>query len=221
MADTIQIVYGKNDAKIPLVYRDNGDGTYSLATQSPGLTDAQLRDNPVPVLVSASELHLGAVSGQGDSIHTEFIRPSDTTAYAVNDVVGPAVTGLLNLGNLARVAGGSFYIVKARLMTNQSANTAQYRLHLYADSTPTAIADNAQFALLWANRSVRVGYIDFDGMTTEGTGSDSALSINKDIRLHVKSSSLLRNLYGVLVTKTIFTPVSGQAYFIDLNVEQD
>jgi len=227
MADKVVSMFGRNEERFDLLYKDNGDGTFSLSSFITGqgdalaLTDAQLRASPVPVLISASELHLGAVSGQGDSFHVEFTRPEDTIAYAVNDVVGPAVSGLLNLGNLGRVSGSSLYIVKARLMTNQSGNTAGYRLHIYQDNTPVSIADNSQFALLWANRATRVGFIDFDPMSTEGTGSDCAMSLNKDIRLHVKCAVSSRNLYGVLVTKSIFTPNSGQSFFLDLNVEQD
>jgi len=185
------------------------------------LTDTQLRLTALPVSVPASELHIGKISGQGDSIHCEFARPSDTTAYSINDVVGPAVTGLLSFTNISRVVGGSLYIVKARLMTNQSTNTATYRLHLYQTTSPAAIADNAQFAILWANRAVRMGYIDFDPVTTEGTGSDCVISLNKDIRLHVKCDASIRTIYGVLETKSVFTPTSAQVFFIDLNVEQD
>lgn len=216
MADKVVTMFGKNEERFDLLYKDNGDGTYSIAAHA-----LNQGSTPVSVLLPASELHIGAVSGLGDSVHTEFTRPADTTPYAVNDVVGPAVTGLLNLGNLGRVSGSSLYIVKARLMTDQSGNTAAYRLHIYQNNTPTPIADNSQFALLWANRAIRVGFIDFDAMTTEGTGSDSAMSLNKDIRLHIKCASSARNLYGVLVTKTIFTPASGQSFFLDLNVEQD
>lgn len=196
----------------PIKLKDLGDGTYApsyYAGGSAGLT------------LGASELHLGMVSGQGDSIHCEFTRPADATPYAAKDVVGPAVAALLTFSNIARVMGGSFYVVKARLMTNQSTNVAGYRLHLYQDTTPAVIADNAQFALLWANRLVRVGFIDFDACATEGTGSDSAFSLNKDIRLHMKCAVASRNIYGVLYTTAIFTPASGQQYLIDLSVEQD
>ncbi len=185
------------------------------------LTDTQLRLTALSVTIPASELHLGMVSGQGDSFPVEFTRPNDATPYAVNDVVGPAVTGLLDFGTVSRVNGGSAYIVKARLLTNQAANVASYRLHLYEDSTPTAIADNAVFTLLWANRAVRLGFIDFDACATEGSGSDAAFSLNKDIRLHIKCLSNSRHIYGVLVTKTIFTPATNQVYYISLSVEQD
>jgi hypothetical protein len=162
------------------------------------------------------------ISGQGDSIHLEFSRPNDTTPYIAKDVVGPTgAAALLTFANIARVNGGSFYVVKARLMTNQAANIAGYRLHLYQDSTPTPIADNAQFALLWANRAVRCGFIDFDGCATEGTDSDSAFSLNKDIRLHMKCAAGSRNIYGVLETTSVFTPAGNQQFFLDLSVEQD
>lgn len=175
------------------------------------------------IVLAAGENHIGMVSGQGASVSTEITRPNDTTAYAINDVVGPTGgAALLTFTNIARVNAGTGYIVKVRLMTDQKTNTATYRLHLYSDNTPTAIADNALFTLLWANRAVRVGYIDLYGMGTEDpTGSDCAVAFSGDIRLHFKSAAASRNLYGVLETKTVFTPAASQKFFIELETELD
>lgn len=191
--------------RVPVRYVDgDGDGKFAQA-----------------VSMEASEVHIGSIGGHGVTVDTEFSRPADTTAYAVNDVVGPSVTGLIPFTNIARANGLPFYIVKARLMTNQSTNVAQFRLHLYKNNTPIAIADNAPFQLLWANRLVYVGFIDFEAMTTGGSGSDCATSLNKDIRLHVCPSQDSRNLYGILATKTAFTPANGQFFLLALSAEQD
>lgn len=203
---TISLIDDTGFDKFKVIYKDNGDGTFS----------------PIVASVSEpSEIHIGSVSGQGGTFSVEFTRPNDTTAYAAKDVVGPSVAGLLTFANIARVAGGTFYIVKARLLTNLSTNTASYRLHLYTANTPAVISDNSPFAILWANRVARIGYIDFDATATEGTGSDCAISLNKDIRLHVKCDAGSRNIYGVLEVMSAQTPVANQVFFIDLNVEQD
>lgn len=227
MAD--KTIYGQVDNSgeyIPLLAHDNGDGTFSISTyggssSSGGLTNTELRATPVPVSIPASELHLGMVSGQGASVTGEFTRPNDTTAYAAKDVTGPASTGLITFSGCSRVNAGTLYIVKAQLTTNLSTNTAGYRLHLYNSSSVSPIADNAQYALLWADRATRVGYIDFDPTTTEGTGSDSAISLNKDIRLHASCGASDRNLYGMLEVLSAQTPSAQQVFSIKLNVEQD
>jgi hypothetical protein len=182
-----------------------------------------LRTMVAGIVLTASELHLGMVSGQGSAVSAEITRPGGATPYAVNDVIGyTAGAALIPFTNIARVNGGTGYIVKARLMTSQKTNVASYRLHLYADNTPTPIADNALFTLLWANRAVRVGYIDLQNMGTEDPmGSDCAVAFTGDIRLHFTTALASRTLYGVLETKSVFTPDAAQVFFIELETELD
>jgi hypothetical protein len=177
----------------------------------------------ITVILDATENHIGIVSGQGSAVSAEITRPGGATPYAVNDVIGyTAGAALIPFANIARVNGGTGYIVKARLMTSQKTNLASYRLHIYMDNTPTPIADNALFTLLWANRAVRVGYIDLQNMQTEDpTGSDCAVAFTGDIRLHFQTAAASRNLYGVLETKSIFTPDAAQVFFIELETELD
>lgn len=214
-----------------------------VTISNPGLTDAQIRATPIPVsgpvtdsqiratpipvsgsvtsTPAASELHMGSVSGQGVKVNVEFTRPSDQTPYAVNDVLGPTGSAsLLTFTNIARVNGGSFYIVRATIETN-IVTPAQYTLQLYSTNTPTPIADNAQYPTIFADRAVYIGYIDFELSAIRGTGSDCTITVNKDIRLWGKCESNSRNIYGMLLTNTIFTPGSGQIYSITFGIEQD
>jgi len=146
-----------------------------------------------------------------------FSRPANTDAYAAKDAVSDSTTAptVLNFADLARENGGSGYITKARLITNQSTNVARFRLHLY-HTAPTAINDNAAFTLLWANRSNRIGYLDFDACQTEGSGSDAANALNTTIRLAFDCAAADRDLYGLLETLDAFTPASGQSFHIEL-----
>lgn len=174
----------------------------------------------VPQFTIVGETHLGEVGGRTVVASASFTRPADTTAYTAKDTVSnsTSVPTVLTFSNLARIAGGSGYITKARLLTNQSTNTARFRLHLY-HTAPTAINDNSPFTLLWANRAIRVGYIDFDAATTEGTGSDSASALNSVIRLAFSCTSASRTLYGALEAIDAFTPASGQEFFAELTAE--
>mgnify|MGYP001600192243 CR=1 FL=1 len=144
------------------------------------------------------------------AIATSFARPADTTAYVANDAVAQTTAATLSF-DFNRNEG---YITKARLMTDQAANVAQFRLHLFT-TAPTAIADNSPYTQLWANRAAKIGMIDIGPLATEGTGSDAALGLNTDIRLPFSGDVL----YGLLETKTAFTPASAQNFYIELTLE--
>ena len=153
--------------------------------------------------------------GHGALVGVDFTRPADTTAYAAKDVVGPAVTANLTFANVARVNGGSGIITKARVVTSQSANVASYRLYLF-HTAPTAIADNAPFTLLDANKDKRIGFIDIGPAATEGAGSDCAEAENDWVRKVFKCAAASRTIYGILTTQTVFTPASAQTYYVEL-----
>jgi hypothetical protein len=157
------------------------------------------------------------------NVEVEFARPSDTTAYTAKDVVGnTGVAAVITFADAARVNGGAGNIVKGRLFTNSATAMlgAVLRLHLYKES-PTAIADNAPFTLLYANRSKRIGYIDFPALATEGTGSDASSALWVDIPLNFTTAASDTNLYGVLEVVTVgAAPASAQNFTVALNIEQ-
>jgi hypothetical protein len=114
-------------------------------------------------------------------------------------------------------SAGLFEINTARLVTDQSTNTATFRLYLY-HTAPTPIADNSPWTLLYANRANRLGYIDFAACATAGTGSDSASSLwgPTDGSFVGATASGNAKVYGVLVATGGFTPASGQKFFVEL-----
>jgi hypothetical protein len=164
----------------------------------------------------------GVASGNTAMVAVTLARPADTTAYAALDAIANSTSApvVLTFANLARVNAGSGYIVKARLMTDQAANTARFRLHLY-HTAPTAINDNAAFTELWANRANRIGYIDFDACTTEGAGSNAAGALNATARLAFVCAAASTTLYGLLEARDAFTPASAQNFFVELTAERN
>ena len=149
----------------------------------------------------------------------ELTRPSDTTAYAAKDAVTNSTTAptVLTFSNLTKRTGSEGYIVKARLLTDQSTNTARFRLNLYK-TAPTAINDNSPHTMLYTNAANRIGYIDFAAASTEGTGSTGAGALNAEIRLPFTSGSATA-IYGMLETLDAFTPASGQKFYIELTAD--
>ncbi len=172
---------------------------------------------------SEAEIGAGAnpsfVATQCAIIAANFARPADTTAYAVNDAVSNHATApaIITFVDMARVAGGSGYIVKAELCTDQAACIAAFRLHLFTTSV-TPINDNAAHTALWANRASRVGFIDFPAVAQEGSGSTSAFALWVGQLLYVADAT---SLYGLLQTKSIFTPASAQNFSIRLGVDRN
>lgn len=154
-------------------------------------------------------------------VSLEFTRPADTAAYVANDSVSDSTSAptTLEFTNAVRANGGSGYITRAVLVTNQSTNVSQFRLHLYS-AAPTAGNDNAPFALSWAQRANGLGFIDFDAMQTEGSGSDMAVAVWRQ-PLAVIAAGGTRSIFAKLETKLGFTPASGQVFRIVLIVDQN
>lgn len=152
-------------------------------------------------------------------------RPSNTTPYTANGTVSDSVSATtpLVLAGMARVNGGSGYITKVSLWTNQAANTARFKVHFYTATTGTITitADGAAYTLLWANRAYKVGSLLLPAMTTEGAGSDAARANNITDRLPFVCANGSTTLYAVLETLDAFTPTSGQLFYLSVGAEQN
>jgi hypothetical protein len=159
----------------------------------------------------------------GVNVETSFTRPSDTTAYSVSDVLGNTGTAaVLTFAGMADPGVCAGAITKARLMTNSATACLGMAVRLYLYKTaPTPIADNSPYTLLWADRSNRIGYLDFPALATEGTGSDSASALWLDLPVTFTTVAGSGTLYGVLVVKTAgAAPASAQQFAIALNADQ-
>jgi hypothetical protein len=123
-----------------------------------------------------------------------------------------------------RVTGGTSYIVKARLMTDQKTCAARFRLHLYR-SAPTAVNDNAPYPILYANNAIRIGSITFPALGTEDpTNSTAAYAIcvpGDGSNLPLEASSASQTVYGLLETLDAFTPAAAQKFYIGLSFDQN
>lgn len=153
-------------------------------------------------------------------ISAAFTRPSDTTAYAAQDAVSNSTSSptILTFANAARFTGGSGLILSARHLKNSTTTaSANFRLYLYRASV-AAVNDNAQFPLLWANRAIRLGFIDFTH-TTQGTGSDSSSALATFVNLPFVATGT--SLFGQLQATAAYTPTSGEQHFIELAIVQN
>lgn len=172
--------------------------------------------NPVPVS--------GTVTAVGLQVLTtaSFTRPSDTTAYAAQDVVSNSTSApsVLTFSAAAQANGGTGLILSARHMKSSAAITgATYRLHLYRVA-PTAINDNSPFTLLYANRANRIGFIDFNHQTG-GTGSDASNALTTFVNLPFVCDAASANIFGILTVTSAYTPTSAEQHFIELHIARN
>lgn len=146
-----------------------------------------------------------------------FVRPANTTQYAAADVVGDG--RVLVFPNMASKNGGSGFIVKARMESNDVTTTAAiFRLYLYS-APPVAIADNAAKTKLWADRDKELGYIDFS-LSTDGTGSDAAADTQTNVNLPFVAGADTTSIYGVLMAQAAYQPAgNSKSYLIQLTTE--
>lgn len=169
-----------------------------------------------------SDLSMLPVGGATVTASVTRTRPADTTGYSIGDAVtdSSSASTAIVFTNMARVNAGTGYITKALLKSNLSTMVAVFRLHLYS-ATPTLVNDNNLFTEMWADAPNYLGFIDFESTTTENGASDSCKSLNKDVRLAFNCAAGTTSIFGVLQTKTAFTPTSGQLFTIKLTSEQN
>ena len=165
------------------------------------------------VSLAAGEAHVGQVGGTIFASKAEFTRPNDVNQYGAGDIVSnsTAATTPLEFTNVARIVGGGVTIGAVKLCKNNTVVTnANYRLWLYSATPATPPVDNAVFAQLWANRDLRVGWVDFsnpilgsDCVTYQGVlsmlGPDPIIPADKSV-------------FGLLQVTSAYIPTAQEIY---------
>ena len=151
-----------------------------------------------------------------------FARPSDTTQYAVGDLVANSTTAgsVVPLSMVvASAAGAGAKICRARLLKSATSITsASFRVHLYRDSPTCANGDNAAWS---TTVSGYLGYID---LTMSQAFSDDAIglgvvAIGDAIRCMPVTGS--RTIYALLEARATYTPASAEEFTLYLECEVD
>lgn len=149
-------------------------------------------------------------------------RPADTTAYAIGDLIANSTT----VGSvtpmqfaIARVAAGSFSILKARLRKSGTGVTGvSARLHLFSASPTVTNGDNGAFL---PNQAVSwLGSIDFGSMQafSDGAVGNGTPSTGSAITVKLDAGQII---YGLLESRGAWTPASSETLTIILEALQD
>lgn len=199
----------------------------SSATDSVAVTDgggSLTVDGSVGL--AASEAHLGEVGGRTRVISATLTRPADTAAYAAGDAVtnSTSAPSVITFDDCARVANGSGVIVGVTMVDSANQSTpGVFELWLF-DTAFTADNDNSAFTPTDAECTTVVGIVPFAlsyvGDATSGAGGNRVY-IASNLNIPFQATGGGDSLYGAIVVRNAYTPVSGETFTARLRILQD
>lgn len=151
-----------------------------------------------------------------------FARPSDVNAYGAGDVVSDNAGAAKALVFPNCGLGG--LIVGASLVVGES-DTADFDLLLF-ESEPTNFADNAALALVAADQPKLLGVVRF--LTGAKVNVGTNLELYRTVSAGTDQSvppiaytTASGNLFGLLVTRSVYTPISACKFTIRLGIKRN
>jgi hypothetical protein len=161
-------------------------------------------------------------------ITASFTRPSDTTQYAVGDVVGPVTTpAAMSFPNAARANGGSGKILELMLAFDlETITTATFRLHFF-NAVLTPQADNAAFTGVSTNPSTYLGYLDPPILVTQAGGTLGQIrhavnsTTTSGLPFYYQCADGGTGLWVVMTAIGTYTPKSAGIVRLSLTVQRD
>lgn len=164
---------------------------------------------------------------KGKTVSDSITRPANTTAYAAGDVVDASTAAGLTFTAPARGETLGGYIVDALLVSSANKSTkGDFELWLF-DTVPGSFdADNAVFTPTDAEMLTVIGIIQF---TQSFVGDATADAAGNSVHQAKRTFLPLRfdtvtdddDLYGVLVVRNAYTPVSAEVFTIRLKIDRD
>ena len=134
----------------------------------------------------------------------KIVRPANTTIYTAGDVVGST----LIIADVAKSIGTGVRIHRIRIQTNDTGVAGKkFNVHVYNDLQSNVPADNAAFAIDWANAQKRIGAIP----VVMGVGNLGTVGMNDYNELTL--NPIGRDVYVVLESVDGFTPSAASTEF--------
>jgi hypothetical protein len=164
------------------------------------------------------------VEFQTKIIRAALTRSANTTAYASGEVLAAAAGDHLTFEEAVLPKKLSGSISTARIYSSANVGTKP-ELELYLFHTDIAeVGDNTAFAPSDAEMLTCIGVIDFAasdwkvGKADSGADGNAMIEV-KNIGLAFRGAGT--SIYGVLVHRGAYTPVSGEIFTVDLVVTHD
>lgn len=143
---------------------------------------------------------------------SSFVRPNDTTAYTLGDLVANNTTAGSVQPLQFTLPSANFKLQRVGLLKSGATNTsAQFRLHLYSTGPTVANGDNG----VWSTTaSSYLGDIDIDmtirAFTDNAFGFGLFATSDVPVYLAINPSTLL--IYGLLEARAAYTPVANETF---------
>lgn len=162
-------------------------------------------------------------------LSASFTRPSDTTAYAAGDVVGPVTTPACQAFPGAAVGnGGSGQILGAFLETDIATVTnGTFRVHVW-NTTLVPAADNSPLITQHAQIGYFQGSFDFNILVAENASAAASVAqlrasfdVDNGLPMNYVCAAGDSGLYVVITALAAFTPKSAGVFNLSLLVQQD
>lgn len=164
--------------------------------------------------------------GVSNVIESSITRPANATQYAAGDAVSNSTSAPVPLifSDAVREEGGAGLVVSATIATNSNESTKpSLELWLF-DTLPTAVNDNAAFVVSDADVINVVGVLIFDSWVQGTAGTGGTMVGHGDWKDSAPAPFFRcaggKDLYGLLVARNAYTPISGEIFHVKLGVAQ-
>ncbi len=161
-----------------------------------------------------------------EMVYENFSRPANTTAYAAGDAVTDSTSAptVITFSECAREAAGSGTIISITMLDSANQSTkGSFELWLF-DTTFTPDNDNAVFTptdaelrTLLPNGVIPLT-LTYVGDATSGAGGNAVYT--SEVRIPFVCASGSRDLYGGIVVRNAYTPVSAERFDFTLGILQ-
>ena len=130
-----------------------------------------------------------------------------------NFTSGGAVARAWRLPNIARVLGGSGFLTKIVALSDNAADTATIRAHIFkipATLPPTIPLDNAVWSPAYADMANYSGYVDLSALFAPGSAPSGAAAYAEWLgQLYAVAASGCKDFLVICQNLAANTPVSG------------
>lgn len=151
-------------------------------------------------------------------------REANTTQYAAGDVIAASTTAAVASVFNSCSGPGRSGSIKSVLLVDSAAEATKLNADLFLfHSAPVTFGnDNEAFAPTDAELQDCVGVVSLDGTTAANikVGSGNAVIQNSGLDLPFECLTTDFSLYGILVARNTYTPVSAEAFKIILGIQQ-
>jgi hypothetical protein len=184
-------------------------------------------DSTAGAMIDTNKHALQVAAGPSTRVAATLTRPADTTQYAAGDQVANSTSApvALTFAGVARHNGGSGLIVDA-VCVDSANQVAKPNLRLYLFSAlPTSQNDNAAWAPTDADMANLIGYVEFYtwevGNSASGADGNCASFATPTRPIPFVCGATSDDIYGLVVERGTYTPVSAEAFKFSLGIAQD